>query len=484
MKIEKFSRDDHQVQLVVEFEADLLAKYSRRAARKISQTTKIPGFRPGKAPYDVVKRLFGQENLNQQAVELLIDDQYSEVLKEAGVEPSGAGSLEEIISVDPPKFSFVVPLIPVVELCDYKSIRKEYSPEPVSDEEVEKFLKNIRTSFATSEPVNRPIEEGDLVFAILSGKLTSPDENENPEVIKENPTQFVVGGSDFQPDSYSYEGFSKELIGLSEGDEKFISYTYPDDSPLENLRGKAVEFQVKIQSIKVLILPELDDAFAAQVGDYESVNQMLEQIREQLQERKIREYDETYYGELIDEKIVKESTVKYPPHMLQEEIERTLEGIKNNLAQQSMDLETVLKIQKRDLNTFIEEEVKPTAELKLARALVLEEIAKNEKLELDRKELETAVAETIMQLQQMPGFEEYKPAQKFRSLTDAVTMDTANRLYNQRLLKHLKAVACGELDEEEANAQNTTESDESASVEPVAESAVEEKEPASDKTKA
>ncbi len=149
-----------------------------------------------------------------------------------------------------------------------------------------------------------------------------------------------------------------------------------------------------------------------------------------------------------------------------------------------MDLDTYLKIQKKDRETFIEEEVRPAAEMKLARALVLEEIAKAEQLELDRGELETAVAQTMMELQQMPGFEEYKPAQKLRSLTNAVTMDTANRLYNQRLLSHLKAIATGELEAKEAEEASTDEVSEIASEEPVIENAPEEKEPASDETEA
>ena len=484
MKIETVSRDDHQVQLVAEFDAELLEKYSRRAARKISQNAKIPGFRPGKAPYDVIKRVYGEDFIQQQAVELLIDDQYAEVLKEANIDPSGPGSLEEIVSINPPKFSFIVPLMPVVELSDYKSIRQEYSPEPIGEEEVEDFLKNIRTNFATSEPVDRPIEEGDLVYTLLSGKLTDPGEDEDPEIIKETPHQFVVGGSEYQPDDFPYEGFSKELLGLSEGDEKTVQYTFPEDAPFEKLQGKSAEFQVKVQSIKVLVLPEVNDEFAGQVGPYETADQMLEEIRAQLEKSKQQAYEEQYYADLIDEKIVKESTVKYPPHMLEEEIEHTLKDISENLARQHMDLDTYLKIQKKDRETFIEEEVKPAAEMKLARALVLEEIAKAEQLELDRGELETAVAQTMMELQQMPGFEEYKPAQKLRSLTNAVTMDTANRLYNQRLLGHLKAIATGELEAKEAEEASTDEVSEIASEEPVVENTPEEKEPASDETEA
>ena len=266
--------------------------------------------------------------------------------------------------------------------------------------------------------------------------------------------------------------------------KKLFNTLYADDSPFEKLSGKSIEFQVKIQSIKVLVLPEVNDDFVKQVGPYETVDQMMEQIQAQLEQNKNQAYDEQYYADLIDEKIVKESTIKYPPHMLQEEIDHTLEEIKNNLAQQSMELDTFLKIQKKDLETFIADEVKPAAEMKLARALVLEEIAKTEKLELDRGELETAVAQTMMELQQMPGFEDYKPAQKLRSLTNAVTMDTANRLYNQRLLKHLKAIATGELDAEEAQELNSNDIPESASEEPVVDNAPEEKEPTSDEPEA
>ena len=119
MKIETVARDDQQTRLVAELDVETLEKYKHQAARKVSQSTKIPGFRPGKAPYDLVRRMVGDERLTQEAVELLLDEVYPKVLTEANINPSGPGKLEEIVSMDPPTFAFIVPLPPEVQIEDY-----------------------------------------------------------------------------------------------------------------------------------------------------------------------------------------------------------------------------------------------------------------------------------------------------------------------------------------------------------------------------
>lgn len=481
MKIENLPRDDNQVKLIAEFDQETLEKYSHRAAREIAKQSKIPGFRPGKAPYSVIQQKYGDEFIQQQAIELLIDDQYAEVIKEANIEPAGAGSLEEIISVNPPKFSFIVPLPPVVELCNYRDIRQEYITEETTDEDVEKYIKNLQLSYASSEPVERAVENGDLVYGLIDGKILNPAEGEEVDILKESPSQWIVGGTEFQPDNWPFEGFSNELVGLSEGGEKTFTYTYAEDSEFEKLAGKEIEFTVKIQSVKQLVPPQLDDDFAKQVGNYETVDQMKEGIKSQLAASKTQEYENKYYSDLIDEKIVKESTIKYPPNMLEDEIKNTLEGFKSDLAQQQMDIETYLKMRSKDEATFIEEEIKPAAEKRLVRSLVLEEIARVEKLELPKGELENAVTQTMMQLQSMPGFEQYKSAEKLRSLTNAVAMDEANRLFNQHLLERLKAIATGTL--ETVVSEETTEEAADQPESPVNEKP-EDTEPTSDQSEA
>ena len=220
MKIETTPRDDHQVSIIAEFETEFMEKYKRQAARKISQETKVPGFRPGKAPYDIIRRMYGDEAIQKEAIELMLDKVYPDVLKEAGIEPGGPGSLEEVISQDPPKLSFVVPLAPKVELGDYRSIRKEYNPPSVAEDEVDRVIKNLRANYSTAEPVDRAIEEGDLVSVKVSGEFTHPAEGEETVAIKENTVQMIVGENEFETDDWPYEGFTRVLVGLNEKDEQ------------------------------------------------------------------------------------------------------------------------------------------------------------------------------------------------------------------------------------------------------------------------
>ncbi len=124
MKIENQPREDHQLKVIVELDEAEFAPFLQQAARKISRESKVPGFRPGKAPYDIVKRVYGMETIEKQAIEIAIDKIYPQMLEENDIKPGGAGVLEDIKNTNPPVFSFIVTLQPTVELCDYFSIRQ------------------------------------------------------------------------------------------------------------------------------------------------------------------------------------------------------------------------------------------------------------------------------------------------------------------------------------------------------------------------
>lgn len=465
MKIETELRDDHQMKLVAELEKDTLERYLRRAARKISQETKIPGFRPGKAPYDVVRRVIGEELIEKQAIELMVDDFYPQALDEAKLKPSGPGLLEEVLSVDPPKFAFLVPLQPEVQLGDYRAIRKEYSLEEVSEKEVESVLRNLRSGYATAEPAQRPAQEGDLVYIKLSAHLIEPSENENATLLEDSPYQIIIGEDHEEDEEWPFKGFSKELIGLAENEEKTLSYTYPEDSNYEKLRGRQVEYHVTVQSVKSITLPELNDEFARTLGDYENLEELRKGIREQLEAEKQREYDQEYVSKVIDQ-IVEDSTIKYPPQVLEDEIEHVLRLIEQDLSEQKMDLETYLKLRGIERETFIENEIKPTAIKRLRRSLVVEEIARQEKIDLDRDELTSAVSQTMNQLQQQPGFDnKVRTGRDFRNLANYLTLTTASRLLDQHVMARLKAIASGQLDQ--GGQETALESSATESPEPV-----------------
>jgi trigger factor len=455
LKIETQPIENHQVKITAELDAEIFEQFKHRAARQIAKESKIPGFRPGKAPYDVVRRIYGEDMIEKQAVELLIDDEYPKILDEAKIQPGGTGQLDEIISTNPPKFSFIVPLIPEVVLGDYKSMRKDYQFEPLSEEEYNKFINNLRKGTATAEPVERPVETDDLVYVKISGNLSEPKEGDEPEIVKDRPFQVVVGDDMESEDAWPFPGFSNELIGLKPEDVKTIIYNYPEDSLYEKLRGKEVEFNVQVTSNKKMILPTLDDDFARLVG-YDSVNEMEKTIRERLETNKKEEFNQNYVEQLIME-IVEKSEIKYPPSALEEEEHEVMHSFEHDLADQKMDMETYLKVRNMDKETFMETEIKPAATKRLERSLVIEKIATEEKIVLNQEELKNEVTTTLGQLVNNPSFKKPKNNAEYKQLVDAVSYDAANRLFNKQIMDKLVEIGSGKGETKEVDAEKPVE---------------------------
>jgi trigger factor len=258
LKIETQAREDHQVKVVAEFENSALDKYKRQAARKIASKGKIPGFRPGKAPFDVIVRVYGEPAIEEEAIEFMVEDVYPQILDEAKIQPSAPGTLEDISKGEQIKFTFVVPLEPTVDLGEYKTLRKKYSLKPISEKQIEDFIARLKKSYATAEPVDRASKEGDLVYLKLDATLLNPVEGDKPELLKDSPLQVVIGENDPEAGDFPYLGFGDNLKKLKTNDEKTVLYTYPADSKYEKLRGKEVEFKATIQSVKSLTLPEVN----------------------------------------------------------------------------------------------------------------------------------------------------------------------------------------------------------------------------------
>lgn len=448
MKIETEARDDHQVKVTAEFESHQLEKYRQQAVRKISREAKIPGFRPGKAPLPIIRRMFGDQAIQEQAVELMIDAVYPDILKEANLTPPFPGSLDEIISVDPPKFSFIIPLLPEVDLGNYRDIRQEFAAVEVSETEVDEFLHRMQVRQTMPEPVTRPAEKGDLIFLTVSGTLNEPDEDGKTDFIRNTPYQVVIDDSTLSPDDWPYQGFSHELIGLSTGDEKDIPYTYPEDFEIEKVRGKGIVFHVTVSDVKSIQLPAVDEDFAKSMGGHETVEDLRKSIREVITSNKNDQYERDYFNRLMDQ-IIEQASIKYPPQMLDEEIHQVMHNVEDNLAQQKMDLETYLKMMGLDKDGFIEKEAHPTAVRRLERALVLDKIIHEEDIQLRENELQRAFGETLNDLQQSNELQEMQRHLKPQLLADTIMREAANRALNKRVLRRLKAIATGQEDIEQ-----------------------------------
>ena len=242
-----------------------------------------------------------------------------------------------------------------MELGDYKALRKEYAPEPVTDEQVEATIRRLQRSYATAEPVERAAQQGDLVSFKLSAKRAQPEEGEPEMLVEETPYQLVAGeDEEDEKTTWPYVGFSKELIGLSENDTKTVAHTFDDESPYEDLRGKEAAFTIVVQGIKELHLPELTDEFAQSLGEFENLEGLRNAVRMQLEQNSSQQYDQKYFDELIGE-MVEQATIKYPPHLLDEEVEDFIKGLEKNLERDHLDLETYLKMREMDRDNLYRE---------------------------------------------------------------------------------------------------------------------------------
>ncbi len=396
MKIDKQLLDDHQAKLTVEIEEEKMDEMKHRAAKKIARSIKIPGFRPGKAPYSVIARQVGEPAIMDEAMEILIKEVYPDIIKEADIKPYGMGQLENILSLDPVALEFLIPLDVEVTLGDYKSIRNEYQPPQISDEDIDVVITNLQEEHAIVEPVDRPVELGNIVTAkILAEELQENDNGESIYIkIDEKTTQILVQsitedkneGNDLDQIEYPFPGFSEKLIGSEAGDELVFEFDYPEDKVDDKYSGKHIKFTIIIENIKKKTLPELDQEFLSTLGDFEDYDALRERIRVNSETQSKQKYDQEYDREIIEEAI-SQSEFNYPPQMLEEEIDKIISNYEYHLNNKNLDFDLYLKTRNLDKDAF-RKEITPDAEFQLKKSLFLYELAKAEGLEVDEKVLD------------------------------------------------------------------------------------------------
>jgi trigger factor len=445
LKITQAPLDNHQVELTVEIENDQMESAKRRAARKLSERGKVPGFRPGKAPYDVVRRHYGDEAILEQALDLLVDEVYPKALEQEKIEPAAIGSLEKIENMDPAKFVFRVPLQPTVELGDYRSIRQPYEFTPPGEDKVEASIQELRRMYATTQAVERPIEYEDFVLVDLRGEKAKPKEGEEA-LVAERKGHAVYIAKELRQNEFPYQGFSSELLGLKVGENKTVTHKFGKDVDDDTLRGATVKYEVEIKSVRGMKLPELDDEFARMAGAGESIAELRENVRKNLEAQSQEEYDDEYFTNLID-KVKAGATIKYPPQIVEHEAEHVLEDLKERLSQQGMEYETFLKIRQMDEAKFMEEEAHPVAVRRLERRLIMDELIRTEQITLDDEALKEEFSQTWAAL--AATNEEFNKAtqggtKSSENLMRAVTMDVAARLMTRQVLDRIKEIAAGQ----------------------------------------
>jgi len=425
MKVTTEELPDRQLLLTIEVEEKRAQQALQQAARRLSRRIRIPGFRPGKAPYHLVARLVGEERLRAEAFDIIGDQLYTEALEEAKVEPYAQGTLQDV-RWDPLTFSVIIPLPPLVELGDYRSLRVPMEPILVTDEEVDEALEELRARYAEWVPVDRPAAFGDMVIMDIKGTVGEE------EILSHQNWQRVL-----QADSGgSLPGFDTALVGLRVGESHAFDLTYPEEAHVR-WAGQTAHFEVTLHGVKAKELPPLDDEFARTVSEYETLEALREAIREDL--RAQRAAESGYEGKVLDA-LIEQARIEFPPLMLEKEVDDLLQEHDRLLRQQGMPLDEYLRLRGKNREEY-REEIRPQAEQRLKRRLALAEFAEQEGLDVEEAEIDEEIERRVARQSgdTAERLEEVLSGPGGRRIVRA-------ELLTQKALHRLVAIAKGELE--------------------------------------
>ncbi|MFC2053311.1 trigger factor [Chloroflexota bacterium] len=456
MKIEREFLEDHQVKLIFEVDDDVMEGAKRRAARKIAKRVKIPGFRPGKAPYQVIVRQVGEATIVEDAVDQVIEDVYPQAIKEAEIDTYGPGTLENIASLDPPTFEIIVPLKPEVILGNYGDIRRPYELPEVTKKDVDDVIDNLRESRALIKPVDRPAEEGDLVTIQLSAEKINDKENQDNNLLTERTIPFIirtdVETTDDDPgsgdDEWPYSGFSRQLVDLSTGDEKTVSHSFHEDDENETFRGVDAEFRLIVESVQSRDLPELDDNFISENTGFPDNKSFRADILSKLEHRNLDEYNNAYDDGILEE-AVGQAEFKYPPQALDREVEYVINNLKNRLEEQNLDLDLYMKTRDID-NDGLREEAIPVAETRLKQSLFLFEFAQAENIEVDDEVVKNEAKHTMDILSQSLSQREARNLSS-QNVINNLEMNVKSDMISRLAIERLREISSGKFDQQLEN---------------------------------
>ncbi|WP_128893707.1 trigger factor [Longirhabdus pacifica] len=431
--------------LKVEVEAEKVTVALDKAFKKVVNKINVPGFRKGKVPRAIFDARFGVESLYQDAIDIILPDAYSQAIDESGIEPIDRPEID-IEQFEKGKtfiFTAKVEVKPEVELGAYKGLEVEEKDFSVSEEQVELELKSAQQRSAELISVEEgTAENGDTAVIDFTGYL----EGEKFEGGEAENHQLELGSGQFIP------GFEDQVVGMSAGEEKDIEVTFPEEYQAEELKGKDVVFKVKLHEIKRKNLPELDDEFAKDVSEFETLAEYKEDLKKNLEEAKEKEQQQ-YRESVVIEKAAANATVEIPEPMVKHEVDHMLQDFAYRLRMQGMEMEQYFQFSGQT-EEQLREQMSEDGKKRVLNNLVLEAITIEEKIEVSDEALEEEFNKLAEQYQR--SVEEMKEIYKSNGNDEALRKDLTIRKAIDLLVETSQWVPAAE----EADTEEATESEE------------------------
>lgn len=377
VQVEKLEKN--MAKLTIEVAPEELEKAIEGAYQKNKSKISVPGFRKGKVPRQMIERMYGKEVFYEDAVNALIPEAYEKAVDECEEEIVSSPKIEvsQVEAGKPFIFTAEVALKPEVKLGKYKGVKVEKADTEVTDEEVDKEIDKERESNARNIDVtDRAVKDGDIVTldfeGFVDGTAFEGGKGENYPL--------TIGSGTFIP------GFEEQLVGAEIGKETEVNVTFPEDYQAEDLKGKAAVFKCTVKEIKEKELPVLDDEFASEVSEFETLAEYKADVKGRLEERKAKAAREAKEAAVIEE-IIKDSDMEIPEAMIETQQRQMIDEFAQRIQMQGLTLEQYFQFTGASYDQMIEQ-VKPQAEKRIQSRLVLEAVAAAEKIEATEEDYE------------------------------------------------------------------------------------------------
>src|SRR3989338_3316920 len=386
MKTEVKKLAKGQVELTVELSLEEYQPFLEQAAKIISQNTKIPGFRPGKANFNLIKAKVGEAEIWQQALERAVQKTLVKALAEQRLMTVGSPKIEviKLAPGNPVIYKATINLLPNVSLADFSKIKISQNKIEVRQEEIKKSMTDLQKMRSQETLADKKAEAGDKVeidFETFLDKIPL-DQGKNEKF------PLVIGEKTFIP------GFEEQLIGMAKDETKTFQLKFPENYHQKNLAGRLVDFKVKVNAVYHLDLPKLDDSFAKSLGQFNNLKELEDKIRENLrleaQDKENRRLEE----ELLDKSIDQSKFEEIPDILIDSETKKMLEELEHNLAHQGLKFEDYLhhlkKTQADLLLNFVPQAIK-----RIKSALVIRAVGQNQNIKATEAEIESEVQKIL-----------------------------------------------------------------------------------------
>ncbi|MCI7619220.1 MAG: trigger factor [Firmicutes bacterium] len=378
MKATFISREKNDVKFTMEFTAEEFENAQIKVYQKAKDQFQIDGFRKGKAPRSIIEKHYGEGVFFEDAIDDLFREHYGKALGELELEviDSPAAEFSKIAKGEGFTVTITVPCFPIVEVKDYKGVEIDKIEQEVKDEDVENEIKALQKRNGRMILVERPAKEGDTVLLDYSG-FVGDEQFEGGTAERQ---ELKLGSGMFIP------GFEEQLVGATPGEKKDVVVTFPEEYHAEDLAGKEAVFHCLVHEIKEEQLPELDDEFAKDVSEYDTLEELKKANRERL-EAYAKAGSESQMKDAALGKVVEANEVDVPGTMVEDEMDRMCQELDQQLRYQGMSLEQYLQFTGKDMAAF-RNELRPDAERQVKTRIILMGIVEAEGIKVSQEEME------------------------------------------------------------------------------------------------